>query len=253
MLLDIFVNYKESMSESLNSMKTFSYSSLSETFESIDRESLGQIEDRIACEMKEPELTIEQKHYRNKRSLYRQHLLERRWNLLFKEFEFNDENARRLKDFNQKMKDACCGMYNEALGVYDGLCQSHPDFRNRIELEARLYLKWTGLGRDDRTKLVWEALTGDDSYYSNDGVCSIMFGPHHEMDNLDYLFWLDGKMDDDNWNELLPPVWSADMHLIYGFHNLFDNANFALQDIFQANGFRWEINISIDSDCYCSQ
>ena len=55
-------------------------------------------------------------------------------------------------------------------------------------------------------------------------------------------WWLGMEDENDNWNEGLDREWSKDMHLIYPFHNLYDNCFFSLYDLVYVREFNLEVH-----------
>lgn len=72
-------------------------------------------------------------------------------------------------------------------------------------------------------------------------------GPKGNMTSHENLeAWLGMADENDNWNEGLNYEWSKDMHLVYPFHNLYDNRHFSLYNLVYVSEFDFEICIRLD-------
>lgn len=88
---------------------------------------------------------------------------------------------------------------------------------------------------------VWEALTQEGANVRNDGCTwALRMDKKSLPDDLcsgTLEKWLGMEDENDNWNEWLDREWSKDMHLIYPFHNLYDNCFFSLYDLVYVREF----------------
>jgi|GEM_PF-7037838 hypothetical protein len=95
------------------------------------------------------------------------------------------------------------------------------EYRDNIEIEAKLFLNEdyprSLADKGPRGEKVWEALTLNNSWYTDYGICGAKFNEKHQ-DSLDKVLWLGDSEANSNWNEMLPENWSKGMHLNHGFH-----------------------------------
>ncbi len=103
-----------------------------------------------------------------------------------------------------------------------------------------------------KEKEIWNILCGayDDFVpLYQDGVMSGGWRYNgSELDSENYMLYLNEQTD--NWNEGLDPEQTADMHLIYPFHNLYDHTCFSIFDLLWVRDFNVEISVEYDYDTY---
>ena len=104
-----------------------------------------------------------------------------------------------------------------------------------------------------RAKKMWAILNATlDNYiflYSEHGVCHFyMCNEDSDIDTESELLYLNEELN--NWNEGLDRDMSADMHLTYAFHNLFQHLEFSIFDLLWVRDFNIEIHVEHDYQTY---
>ena len=176
---------------------------------------------------------------------------ERSW-LLNRAFEFNDANAKLMRDFNECLRKALTDLYHKTHEYFQTVAEWN-DWKN--------YNVWALLKLGDypgnypplhpvqteRRREIWEIMSVYDDYYVK---CGINGGDlavdvdDKERESLMYFLYLNEEVD--NWNERLPRDWSKDMNLLHGFHNLYDHTWFSLYDFLFVREFTQEFEFHVD-------
>ena len=181
--------------------------------------------------------------------------LHHRWMVLRELMQYDEESKRLLSDFNDRIKTAAIALFNKTKTIHDGMMKLYDGIGD-LEVEGKLLLGYTYPKahpiQTERAETIWEVMTqgGYDTMYSQDG-CSWslkwdqngMMSAHESLED-----WLGMADENDNWNEGLDYEWSKDMHLVYPFHNLYDNRHFSLYDLVYVSEFEFEIDIRMDGE-----
>lgn len=175
-------------------------------------------------------------------------LMESRKQLLDSLFDYNEENARLLIEFNQAARKALTEMYHRANELYDTISQTTT---GEVAVEARCFLGYEYSSihpvQTQRAKDVWGQFIGSgcDVLYENGIGFSLAIDKDTQRESLLHLLFLDEQ--EDNWNLGLPPEWSKDMGLLFAFHDVWDHCKaFSLYDLLYVREFNNEYKISID-------
>lgn len=128
---------------------------------------------------------------------------------------------------------------------------SRADYLGDCDVEGKIFLDF-GYSQNHpiqtkTAKLVWEALTQEGADMYNDG-CTWALRMDKKLRNGTLEKWLGVEDENDNWNEGLDREWSKDMHLIYPFHNLYDNCFFSLYDLVYVREFNLEVHVNFDGN-----
>ena len=167
--------------------------------------------------------------------------------------QYDEESKRLLSDFNDRIKAAATALFNKTKGIYEGMMKLYDGIGD-LEVEGKLKLGYSYPTvhpvQTERAETMWEVMTqgGYDRMYSTDG-CSwgLKWDQNGNMTTHKSLAeWLGMADENDNWNEGLDYEWSKDMHLVYPFHNLYDNRHFSLYDLVYVSDFEFEICIRLD-------
>ena len=179
-------------------------------------------------------------------------LLEVRKRILNSMFVLDEQNKQLLAEFNEAMKQQLIEMRKRAIDLYNKVY--HKDMDGRVEVEGKCFMGYEYSKihpvQTMRAKKMWEILNATlDDYiflYSMDGVCKFyMCSNNPEIDSENKLLYLNEELD--NWNEGLDREVSADMHLTYAFHNLFEHLEFSIFDLLWVRDFNIEIHVEHDS------
>lgn len=179
-----------------------------------------------------------------------EYLLSKRRDMLNSLFEYNEENARLLTEFNQALRQALTDMYHRGYVLYD---EQKKLTREEPYLEAICYLPQEYAKnhpiQTERADKVWGTLTscGVNAMYDAEGIESFDIngkeGEEYKQSLMQLLF-LDEQ--EDNWNEGLPRDWSKDMGLVHGFHTLYEGSHFSLYDLLYVREFNLVFKTTID-------
>ena len=179
--------------------------------------------------------------------------LHHRWMILRELMQYDEESKRLLSDFNDRIKAAATTLFNKTKDVHEGMMKLY-DGNGDLETEGKLLLGYTYPKehpvQTERAEMMWEVMTqgGYDPMYTQDG-CSwcLKWDQSGKLTAHDSLEdWLGMAYKNDNWNEGLDYEWSKDLHLVYPFHNLYDNRHFSLYDLVDVSEFEFEICIRLD-------
>ena len=186
--------------------------------------------------------------------------LHHRWMILRELMQYDEESKRLLSDFNDRIKTAAIALFNKTKAIYEGMMKLYDGIGD-LEVEGKLKLGYTYPKthpvQTERAETMWEVMTqgGYDRMYSTDGCSwSLKWDQNGNMTTHESLeAWLGMADENDNWNEGLDYEWSKDMHLVYPFHNLYDNRHFSLYDLVYVSEFEFEICIRLDGILYFCQ
>lgn len=147
--------------------------------------------------------------------------------------------------FNDALREALRKMYNEAMAVYE----ANKVFGEYVSVEARCYLSSDyptlhPVQTENRQEL-WNALqdSGWNLLY-DDGITFPLRIDKNYNETFDDLTGMSSPPP--NWNEGLDQELTKDLHLIAGFHHLFDHTEFAITDFIYVREFQSEIKVTID-------
>jgi len=179
--------------------------------------------------------------------------LHHRWMILRELMQYDEESKRLLSDFNDRIKAAATALFNKTKAIHEGMMKLYDGIGD-LEVEGKLYLGYTYPTahpvQTERAETMWEVMTqgGYDCMYSTEGCSwSLGWNQNGNMSAHESLeAWLGMADENDNWNEGLDYEWSKDMHLVYPFHNLYDNRHFSLYDLVYVSEFEFEICIRLD-------
>jgi len=185
--------------------------------------------------------------------------LHHRWMILRELMQYDEESKRLLSDFNDRIKAAAIALFNKTKTIHEGMMKLY-DGNGDLEVEGKLLLGYTYPKahpiQTERAETMWEVMTqgGYDPMYFQDG-CSWslkwdqngMMSAHESLEE-----WLGMADENDNWNEGLDYEWSKDMHLVYPFHNLYDNRHFSLYDLVYVSEFEFEITIKVGGELFAT-
>lgn len=186
------------------------------------------------------------------------HLLWQRSYVLRQLNEYDDEMKQLLIGFNDSLRKACTELYNRTMAVYNEY-MGRNDYLGDCEVEGKIFLDFGYTPnhpiQTKTAELVWEALTQEGiNSYSDGCAWPLRFSKEYPPEKWGYDTleeWLGMEDENDNWNEGLDREWSNDMHLIYPFHNLYDNCFFSLYDLVYVREFNMEIHVSFDGNVKC--
>ena len=186
--------------------------------------------------------------------------LHHRWMILRELMQYDEESKRLLSNFNDRIKAAAIALFNKTKSIHEGMMKLYDGIGD-LETEGKLLLGYiypkAHPVQTERAETMWEVMTqgGYDPMYSKDG-CSWSLkwdqnGIASAQESLEE--WLGMADENDNWNEGLDYEWSKDMHLVYPFHNLYDNRHFSLYDLIYVSEFEFEINVRMDGELVTSE
>ena len=198
----------------------------------------------------------ERKHWcneENKKAI--RSFLEVRKRILNSMFVLDEQNKQLLAEFNEAMKQQLIEMRKQAIDLYNKVYQ--PNINGRIDVIGKCFMGYEYSKihpvQSMRAKKMWAVLNASlDDYiflYHEDGVCSFDISsddPKIESEN-EFLYL---NEDLDNWNEGLDREMTADMHLTYAFHNLFQHLDFSIYDLLWVRDFNIEIHVEYDYHTY---
>ena len=182
-------------------------------------------------------------------------LLEVRKRILNSMFVLDEQNKQLLAEFNEAMKQQLIEMRKRAINLYNKVYQ--PDMDGRIEVEGKCFMGYEYSKihpvQTIRAKKMWAILNATlDDYiflYSEHGVCNFyMCNEDPDIDTENELLYLNEELH--NWNEGLDREVSADMHLTYAFHNLFQHLEFSIFDLLWVRDFNIELHLEHDYQTY---
>lgn len=181
---------------------------------------------------------------------FMRYLFAKRRDVLNSLFEYTEENAKLLMEFNQALRQTLTDMYNRTYALYD---QQKKLTQGEVELSATCFLPYTYIKnhpvQTERASEVWAAISsgGFNPIYEHDGIMTLEVDANHKKESLMQLLFLDEQ--EDNWNEGLPREWSKDMGLVHGFHSVYETSYFSLYDLLYVREFSLEYKITIDERC----
>ena len=199
---------------------------------------------------------IERNHWyndENKKAI--RSLLEVRKRILNSMFVLDEQNKQLLAEFNEAMKLQLIEMRKRAIELYNKVY--HVDMDGRIEVEGKCFMGYEYSKihpvQSMRAKKMWAVLNATlDDYiflYSEHGVCNFyMCNEDPDIDTENELLYLSEELN--NWNEGLDREMSADMHLTYAFHNLFQHMDFSIFDLLWVRDFNIEIHVEYNYHTY---
>lgn len=183
------------------------------------------------------------------------YLLRQRSNVLRQLNVYDDEMKQLLIGFNDALRKACTELYNRTMAVYKEY-MGRDDYLGDCDVEGKLFLDFGySPNHPIQTKTaerVWEALTQEGANTYDDGCTwALRMSKECPLEKFGYDTleeWLGMEDENDNWNEGLDREWSKDMHLIYPFHNLYDNCFFSLYDLVYVREFNLEVHVNFDGN-----
>ena len=186
-------------------------------------------------------------------------LLEVRKNLLNSLFVLDEENKQLLTDFNEALKKQLLDTRDRTIKMMEAV--KSAGFSGEIFAQGKCYLGYDypliHPVQSNRAKKMWCILNGTYDCYMplyEDGVeSSIKYNIESEAPSENYVLYLDDEPEKnglDNWNEHLDRELSADMHLVYAFHNLYEHIGFSIFDLLWVRNFNLEINLEYDYSTY---
>ena len=161
---------------------------------------------------------------------------------------------RNIECFNKALTEQLLQMRLAVISAYNAVKQTACDHDVTAIGKCFMAYQFSPIhpNQSKKEKEIWNILCGA---YDNfvplyqDGVMGSGWrcdgsGP----DSENYMLYLNEQID--NWNEGLDPEQTADMHLIYPFHNLYDHTCFSIFDLLWVRDFNVEISVEYDYDTY---
>ncbi len=187
--------------------------------------------------------------FHDSRNNYTEHqnLLELRKELLNQQAKAHQKEL--LPDiiaFNDVLREALSEMYETARRIYRDTLTS--DYGEHLQVSAGCYLSsiYPSLHplQNNSRQALWDAICdgGYNPLYRNGVTFSKLMLPSGFRESFDEFIGMDCTT---NWNEMLDPELTKDLHLIAPFHHLFDHTNFALTDFIFVREFRTEITMEV--------
>lgn len=192
-------------------------------------------------------------------------LMEVRKRLLDDMFIMDEHYKQLLSEFNEVLKANLIDMREREIEMVRALIPFAEKNGCMIEANGKCFLGYDYTlihpVQTERAKKVWNLLNGTYENYQpmyDDGaaLCYLRWedgkltsGAGDHLDSENELLYLSEKID--NWNECLDKDLTADMHLIYPFHNLWSHMEiFSIFDLLWVRDFNIELNVECD---YSSQ
>lgn len=179
-----------------------------------------------------------------------QQLLEIRKQLLDQMFVMTPEYKRLLSDFNDALIKAQLEMRQRLLALHKSVSSQNL---GEVEYFGKVFLDYSlpkiHPVQTVRAKKIWYITSGAyDNYMPlyEDGVHGLYLCKNDEVPSENQLLYLSDEVD--NWNEGLDRDMTADMHLCYAFHNLYDHTSFSIFDLLWVRDFC--IEVSCESSIY---
>lgn len=173
-----------------------------------------------------------------------QHLLKVRKRLLDQMFVLTDEYELLLSEFNESLIKAQCEMRCQLLAMRHSI--QNTDL-HEVELIGKVFMsyKYSGIHpvQSMRAKKIWGVLNGSyDSYMPlyKDGINELHLYKDEDIPSENYVIYL--SKDTDNWNEGLDREKTADLHLCYAFHNLYEHNDFSIFDLLWVRDYCIEVS-----------
>ena len=195
--------------------------------------------------------------FRNKNSGEKEaikQLLAVRKRLLDKEFVMDDHYKQLLNDFNKAMTEQLLQMRLAVISAYNALRQTESHYEITAIGKCFMAYQFSPIhpNQSKKEKVIWNLLCGEYGKFVpfyEDGVMDGGWrcdgsGPASE----NYMLYLNEQID--NWNDGLDPEQTADMHLIYPFHNLYEHTCFSIFDLLWVRDFNVEISVEYDYATY---
>lgn len=181
---------------------------------------------------------------------YIRRLLERRKELLDKEFVMNEEYKRLLEEFNEAIKALITDMRTRIITAYQAIADTEVLKNATVSAKcffSSAYPKGHPI-QTDQAKEIWLWVLNnsvDDYmpvYQSGGGIAGFewWYGGGEPMSENDMLYR--GKLD--SQNEYLNKELTDDMHLVYPFHFLYELTSFSIFDLLWVRRFDTEITIN---------
>ena len=166
----------------------------------------------------------------------------------------DDHYKQLLGDFNKALTEQLLRMRLAVISAYNALRQTESHYEITAIGKCFMAYQFSPIhpNQSKKEKVIWNLLCG--AYgkfvpFYEDGVMGSGWrcdgsGPVSE----NYMLYLNEQID--NWNDGLDPEQTADMHLIYPFHNLYDHTSFSIFDLLWVRDFNVEISVEYDYDTY---
>lgn len=212
--------------------------------------SIEEIEQQILEHFPETASKVKVARRRNSKPIIEE-LLKVRKRLLDEHFVFDKRTKALLRDFNEAIKSELLRMRIEAIKMHEAILQLYPDNAD-ICTEAVCFLGYEYPKihpiQTERAHQMWDVLNGSYDCYMplyKDGVDGgLIFLRGRSYPSEVEVLWL-GE-DTKNWNLNLDSTLSADMDLVYAFHNLWTHTAFSIYDLFWVREFNVEIKVEYD-------
>ena len=181
-------------------------------------------------------------------------LLAVRKRLLDKEFVMDAHYKQLLNSFNKAMAEQLLQMRLAVISAYNAVKQTAADREITAIGKCFMAYQFSHLHpkQSKYEKEIWNILCGayDDFVpFYEDGVISDGWQySGGEPDSENQMLYLNEQTD--NWNEGLDMEMTADMHLIYPFHNLYEHTCFSIFDLLWVRDFNVEISVEYDYATY---
>lgn len=182
-------------------------------------------------------------------------LLQVRKRLLDGMFVMDDHYKSMLAEFNETLRHNLIDMRQQAIVLYEAVSKSHPKGAFGIEGKCLLGYEYPKLHpvQSMRAKKIWAIMSGvlDDfmPLYDFNGAGDFRIqSMDGQIDSESQMLYLGEELD--NWNEGLNREETADMYLIYAFHNLFSHMEFSIFDLLWVRHFVFELKCEIDYHSY---
>lgn len=181
-------------------------------------------------------------------------LLDIRKQLLDKQFVMDAHYKQLLADFNKALTEQLLKMRLDVISTYNAVRQVAPEHDMEAVGKCFLAYRYSPLHPNQSRlgKTIWEILGGTITAFVplyEDGVisCGWRYGGG-EPETENQMLYLSEQTD--NWNEGLDRDMTADMHLIFPFHNLYEHTCFSIFDLLWVRDFNVEISVEYDYATY---
>ncbi len=209
--------------------------------------NLPHIKD-VECKILDIHRGIEKRMYQHREADTQaiRELLDVRRDILNRHFIENEQSINLIKEFNDELTKALCETRSRAIKMLEATeCVVYLNEELSASGKCFLDCALSPLHpvQTPRAKKIWAILSGPiDDYnklYEN-GASEYRCSFWQKDSENQYLYLNDDK---GNWNEGLDLELTKDLHLTYGFHNLFQHTAFSIFDLLWVRDFRIEVEV----------
>ena len=177
-------------------------------------------------------------------------LLQTRKQLLDDLFVMDEYYKSLLYDFNEALIVQLLRMREKTIKMYNAVRSCEQEEEIIATGKCFLGYEYSSIHpvQTPRARQMWEVLNATYDCYMptyDDGADQFTINSDEQPTSANQLLWPDDTPEG-NWNEGLDPELTADMHLTFAFHNLWETTGFSIFDLLWVRDFNIEITVECD-------